>query len=137
MTTINATKDDFAKLYNGLVEVKDLKSKKFALAASKNMQIIKGALEHIEELNKPSEEFIELAQKITAIAKENNESSEQQVKDLEESNANLIQERKDQLDLVRETLKENLELELHFVSEEILPDEINAEQINNIIKIIE
>tara|TARA_R110000824_G_scaffold115351_2_gene266410 strand:- start:470 stop:883 length:414 start_codon:yes stop_codon:yes gene_type:complete len=137
MTTINATKDDFAKLYNGLVEVKDLKSKKFALAASKNMQIIKGALEHIEELNKPSEEFIELAQKITAIAKENNESSEQQVKDLEESNANLIQERKDQLDLVRETLKEDLELELHFVSEEILPDEINAEQINNIIKIIE
>ena len=101
------------------------------------MQIIKGALEHIEELNKPSEEFIELAQKITAIAKENNESSEQQVKDLEESNANLIQERKDQLDLVRETLKEDLELELHFVSEEILPDEINAEQINNIIKIIE
>ena len=72
MTTINATKDDFAKLYNGLVEVKDLKSKKFALAASKNMQIIKSALEHIEELNKPSEEFIELAQKITAIAKENN-----------------------------------------------------------------
>ena len=137
MTTINATKDDFAKLYNGLVEVKDLKSKKFALAASKNMQIIKSALEHIEELNKPSEEFIELAQKITAIAKENNESSEQQVKDLEESNANLIQERKDQLDLVRETLKEELELELHFVSEEILPDEINAEQINNIIKIIE
>tara|TARA_R110002074_G_scaffold131883_1_gene274610 strand:- start:41 stop:454 length:414 start_codon:yes stop_codon:yes gene_type:complete len=137
MTTINATKDDFAKLYNGLVEVKDLKSKKFALAASKNMQIIKGALEHIEELNKPSEEFIELAQKITAIAKENNESSEQQVKDLEESNANLIQERKDQLDLVRETLKEDLELKLHFVSEEILPDEINAEQINNIIKIIE
>ena len=137
MTTINATKDDFAKLYNGLVEVKDLKSKKFALAASKNMQIIKGALEHIEELNKPSEEFIELAQKITAIAKENNESSEQQVKDLEESNANLIQERKDQLDLVRETLKEDLELELHFVSEEILPDEINAEQINKIIKIIE
>jgi hypothetical protein len=137
MTTINATKDDFAKLYNGLVEVKDLKSKKFALAASKNMQIIKSALEHIEELNKPSEEFIELAQKITAIAKENNESSEQQVKDLEESNANLIQERKDQLDLVRETLKEDLELELHFVSEEILPDEINAEQINNIIKIIE
>ena len=29
MTKINATKDEFARLYNGLVEVKDLKSKKF------------------------------------------------------------------------------------------------------------
>ena len=137
MTKINATKDEFAKLYNGLVSVKELKGKRFALLASKNMSIIRDALQHIEDLNTPSEEFVEVAQKITALVQENKEGAEQKVKDIEEANAEIIQSRKDQLAKVTEALKENIELELHKISEDILPESINTEQINNIIKIIE
>tara|TARA_R100000329_G_C7465332_1_gene163878 strand:+ start:82 stop:495 length:414 start_codon:yes stop_codon:yes gene_type:complete len=137
MTKINATKDEFAKLYNGLVSVKELKGKRFALLASKNMSIIRDALQHIEDLNTPSEEFVEVAQKITALVQENKEGAEQKVKDIEEANAEIIQSRKDQLAKVTEALKEDIELELHKISEDILPESINTEQINNIIKIIE
>lgn len=137
MTKINATKDEFAKLYNGLVSVKELKGKRFALLASKNMSIIRDALQHIEDLNTPSEEFVEVAQKITALVQENKEGAEQKVKDIEEANAEIIQSRKDQLAKVTEALKEDIELELHKISEDILPESINTEQVNNIIKIIE
>jgi len=137
MTKINATKDEFAKLYNGLVSVKELKGKRFALLASKNMSIIRDALQHIEDLNTPSEEFVEVAQKITALVQENKEGAEQKVKDIEEANAEIIQSRKDQLAKVTEALKEDIELELHKISEGILPESINTEQVNNIIKIIE
>ena len=82
MTKINATKDEFARLYNGLVEVKDLKNKKFALVTSKNMAIIKDALQHVEDLNRPTKEFIEIAQKINAIANKNEEGAEEQIKNI-------------------------------------------------------
>lgn len=136
MTKINATKDEFAKLYNGLVEVKDLKSKKFALVTSKNMAIIRDALQHVEDLNKPTEEFIEIAQKINAIANKNEEGAEEQIKSIEEANAEIIQTRKDQIAKVTETLKEEMELKLNLISEDILPEDITADQITNIIKII-
>ena len=136
MTKINATKDEFARLYNGLVEVKDLKSKKFALVTSKNMAIIRDALQHVEDLNKPTEEFIEIAQKINAIANKNEEGAEEQIKSIEEANAEIIQTRKDQIAKVTETLKEEMELKLNLISEDILPEDITADQITNIIKII-
>ena len=136
MTKINATKDEFARLYNGLVEVKDLKSKKFALVISKNMAIIRDALQHVEDLNRPTKEFIEIAQKINAIANKNEEGAEEQIKNIEEANAEIIQTRKDQVEKVSEILKEELELELTLITEDILPEDITADQITNILKII-
>jgi ribosomal protein L16 Arg81 hydroxylase len=136
MTKINATKDEFARLYNGLVEVKDLKNKKFALVTSKNMAIIKDALQHVEDLNRPTKEFIEIAQKINAIANKNEEGAEEQIKNIEEANAEIIQTRKDQVEKVSEILKEELELELNLITEDVLPEDITADQITNIIKII-
>ena len=136
MTKINATKDEFARLYNGLVEVKDLKSKKFALVTSKNMAIIRDALQHVEDLNRPTKEFIEIAQKINAIANKNEEGAEEQIKNIEEANAEIIQTRKDQVKKVSEILKEELELELTLITEDVLPEDITADQITNILKII-
>ena len=136
MTKINATKDEFARLYNGLVEVKDLKSKKFALVTSKNMAIIKDALQHVEDLNRPTKEFIEIAQKINAIANKNEEGAEEQIKNIEEANAEIIQTRKDQVEKVSEILKEELELELTLITEDVLPEDITADQVTNILKII-
>ena len=136
MTKINATKDEFARLYNGLVEVKDLKSKKFALVTSKNMAIIRDALQHVEDLNRPTKEFIEIAQKINAIANKNEEGAEEQIKKIEEANAEIIQTRKDQVKKVSEILKEELELELTLITEDVLPEDITADQITNILKII-
>jgi len=136
MTKINATKDDFARLYNGLVEVKDLKSKKFALVAGKNMLIIKDALQDVEDLNKPSEEFIEIARKINDIANKNEANAQEQIANIENENSEIVKARKEQLAKVTEVLKQDMELKLHMVSEDVLPEDITADQVTNIIKII-
>jgi len=136
MTKINATKDDFARLYNGLVEVKDLKSKKFALVAGKNMLIIKDALQDVEDLNKPSEEFIEIARKINDIANRNEANAQEQIANIENENSEIVKARKEQLAKVTEVLKQDMELKLHMVSEDVLPEDITADQVTNIIKII-
>ncbi len=136
MTKINATKDDFARLYNGLVEVKDLKSKKFALVAGKNMLIIKDALQDVEDLNKPSEEFIEIARKINDIANKNEANAQEQIANIENENSEIVKARKEQLAKVTEVLKQDMELKLHMVSEDVLPEDITADQVTNIIKSI-
>ena len=60
MTKINATKGEFVNLINGLFQVQDLKGKNFGLAISKNIAKLKEELQHLEDLGKPSEEFMKL-----------------------------------------------------------------------------
>tara|TARA_R110001606_G_scaffold394519_1_gene565510 strand:- start:12 stop:425 length:414 start_codon:yes stop_codon:yes gene_type:complete len=137
MKTIKMSKDEAAALYNGLVETKNLKSKKFALNAAKNMKIIKDALQDIEDLGKPSEEFIKLSVQVQQIIKENPENGKEKIEELEKDNMELVEKRKSQMELVHARLLEDVELELNVFSEEVLPEEITADQVNNLIKIIE
>tara|TARA_X000001382_G_C3114285_1_gene161000 strand:+ start:358 stop:771 length:414 start_codon:yes stop_codon:yes gene_type:complete len=137
MKTIKMTKDEAAALYNGLIETKNLKSKKFALNAAKNMKIIKDALQDIEDLGKPSEEFIKLSVQVQKIMKEDPENGKEKIETLEKDNIELVEQRKSQMDLVHARLLEDVELELNIFSEEVLPEEITADQVNNLIKIIE
>ena len=136
MKTIKMSKDEAAALYNGLIETKNLKSKKFALNAAKNMKIIKDALQDIEDLGKPSEEFIKLSVQVQKIMKEDPENGKEKIEALEKDNIELVEQRKSQMDLVHARLLEDVELELNVFSEEILPEEITTDQINNLIKII-
>ena len=137
MKTIKMSKDEAAALYNGLIETKNLKSKKFALNAAKNMKIIKDALQDIEDLGKPSEEFIKLSVQVQKIMKEDPENGKEKIETLEKDNIELVEQRKSQMDLVHARLLEDVELELNIFSEEVLPEEITADQVNNLIKIIE
>ena len=136
METMKMTKNDAATLYNGLVDVKDLKSKKFALKVAKNMTTIKLALQDIEDFGKPSKEFLDLSQKVQNIIQKDPDNGKEEVQKLEEENKELVQNRRNQLDEVNKRLLENIELELNILSEEILPEEITADQINKLIKII-
>lgn len=137
MKTIKMSKDEAASLYNGLIETKNLKSKKFALNAAKNMKIIKDALQDIEDLGKPSEEFIKLSVQVQQIIKEDPENGKEKIEELEKDNIELVEKRKSQMELVHTRLLEEVELELNVFSEEVLPEEITADQVNNLIKIIE
>tara|TARA_R110002020_G_scaffold334_2_gene1724 strand:+ start:1298 stop:1711 length:414 start_codon:yes stop_codon:yes gene_type:complete len=137
MKTIKMTKNEAAALYNGLIETKNLKSKKFALNAAKNMKTIKDALQDIEDLGKPSEEFIKLSVQVQQIIKDDPENGKEKIEKLEEDNIELVEQRKSQMDLVHARLLEEVELELNVFSEEVLPEEITADQVNNLIKIIE
>lgn len=137
MKTITMSKNQAAELYNGLVDVKDLKSKNFALKAVKNMSAIKEALQDIEELGKPTDEFMELSLRVQNIVNEDPDNGKEQIEKLEQENTELVEQRKSQLELVNERLLEDVELKLDIFSEDVLPDEITTDQINKLIKIIE
>ena len=136
MTTINATKAEFVNLINGLFQVQELKGKKFGLAVSKNIVKLKKELQHLEDLGKPSEEFMELAIKVNEITKNNSESSQEEIDKLEKENETLVKERRAQMEKVTEIMKDEMSIKLITISEDALPNEISAKQINNIEKII-
>ena len=136
MTTINATKGEFVNLINGLFQVQELKGKKFGLVVSKNITILKEDLKHLEDLGKPSEEFMQLATKVNQISQEDPENSQKVIDDLEKENEVLVKDRKEQLAKVTELMKDKMKIKLNTISEDILPEEITAQQINNIEKII-
>ena len=137
MTTITATKGELVNLINGLFQVQELKGKEFGLAVSKNLTILKKELKELEEIGKPSDEFMKLAEQVNQIANAKAENSKEEIDEIEKNNEVLVKERRDQLDTVTHMMKEELSIELNTFSESILPEEISANQINNIIKIIE
>ena len=134
--TINATKGEFVNLINGLFQVQDLKGKEFSLSVGKNISIIRDSLKDLEEAGKPSEEFMELANTVNNLANENKEDSKEQIESLEKENEELVKSRREQMDSVTKMMEDSIEIELHTLIEECLPEDITAKQINSIIKII-
>jgi hypothetical protein len=124
---------EFVELFNGLAAVQQLKGVKFGLLVSKNVRIIQEELNFLEEASKPTQEFIDLSVKINQLM---NEKKQDEVKTLEDENAKLIQERKDQLAEVDKLMGEEVEIELLPIPESCLPADISGEQIINIDKII-
>tara|TARA_R100001510_G_scaffold29528_1_gene26193 strand:- start:144 stop:557 length:414 start_codon:yes stop_codon:yes gene_type:complete len=137
MKKINATKQEFVDLINGLLQVQELKGKKFSLLVSKNLNILQKNLEDVQKAGTPSEEFLELAQKVNMIASGKAPDSQEQIDKLEAENKELVDARKEQMAKVTEMLKEEIELELNILPEDTLPEDVTAKQINSIINIIE
>ena len=136
MTTITATKGEFVQIINGLFAVQELKGKKFSLTVSKNIVILQKALKELEEAGKPSEEFMKLAKEVNELANLNNDDSKSKIESLEKENTELVQARQDQMDKVNKMMEEEIEVELNSLEEKVLPEDITAQQINNLIKII-
>ena len=136
MTTINATKGEFVTLINGLFQVQELKGKKFGLVVSKNINTLKEELKHLEDLGKPSEEFMKLAMEVNEISTKDPENSKEKIDKLEKENKELVKSRREQIDKVTELMKDTMSIKLKTIPENSLPEEITAKQINNITKII-
>ena len=134
---IKTTKGELVTIINGLFGVQELKGKKFSLVVSKNIAILKEALIDLENAGKPSEEFLAIAQKVNEIANKNEEDAKEQIDKLEEENKELVEARRAQMAKVEKMMKKEIEIELNIISEDLLPEDISAQQINKIIKIIE
>ena len=59
---------------------------------SKNISILQKALKDLEELGKPSDEFMKLAAEVNQLANTNSEESKQKIDKLEEENKELVKE---------------------------------------------
>ena len=134
MATKTLTNQELVDLSNGLHMVKDLKGVKFALVVAKNTEMIKKELQHIDDASQPTAEFLGVASQIQALA--NEEGKEEEIKELEKANEHLTEERVKQLDEIKELLLEEATVNLHTVYSSKLPQDISADQIMKINKII-
>jgi|TARA_R110002073_G_scaffold241195_1_gene403054 hypothetical protein len=137
MKTITGSKQEFITIINGLFSVQELKGKEFSLVVSKNIEILRNSLKDLEEAGKPSEEFMKLAEQVNAIAEANEEGAKEAIQQIEKDNQELVDARRDQMDKLTESMKEEITIDLNIISEDLLPEDITAKQINMIIKITE
>ena len=138
MKTIKGTKQELVDIFNGLFLVQELPGKKFSLVVSKNIATIQEALKDVEEVGKPSKEFMVIAEQVNKIASSlPEEDAKKQIDELEKENEDLIKARREQMSKIEEMMLDSVEVELQIISEEVLPETITAQQINKIIKIIE
>ena len=135
--TIKATKGELVNIINGLFSVQELKGKKFSLLVSKNIAILQEALKEVEDAGKPSEEFMVLATQVNEIANKNEEDAKDQIDNLEKENQELVNSRRVQMDKVTKMLEKEASIDLYIITEDVLPEEVTAQQITKIIKIIE
>tara|TARA_R100001440_G_scaffold75653_1_gene103426 strand:+ start:1457 stop:1873 length:417 start_codon:yes stop_codon:yes gene_type:complete len=134
--TINATKGELVTIINGLFGVQELKGKDFSLVVSKNISTLKDKLKDLEDAGAPDPKFLEVAQKVNEIANKNEPDAKDQINKIEEENKELVEARRSQMAKVEEMMKEKVKVKLDIISEEVLPEDISAAQINKIIKII-
>tara|TARA_R110000822_G_scaffold148313_6_gene287240 strand:+ start:7282 stop:7695 length:414 start_codon:yes stop_codon:yes gene_type:complete len=131
---ITTTNGELVDLMNGLFNVQDLKGKGFALKVHENMKSLQQVLEPVEEASKPTEEFVKFAQDVQKLQQSKDSEG---VQKLEESNPELVNARKVQLEKVQEMLKiEAKEIELQVFTKEMLPKDISGRQVTNLEKII-
>ena len=74
--------------------------------------------------------------KVNELTKNNSEDSQEEINKLEKENETLVKERREQMEKVNKVMQDKMSIKLVTISEDILPDDISAKQINNIEKII-
>ena len=132
--TLNTTKGELVDLMNGLFNSQDIKGKDFALTVSKNISILQKALADIEEIGRPSEEFVKFAHQIKSVQEAGDQEG---VKKMESENAELLAERKLQIEKVQKELKKDAKvIELNVLTKTMLPNDVTARQVGNLEKII-
>ena len=90
-------------------------------------------LKHIEDASKPDAAFLEVAQKVQEL---NQTGKEEEAKELEKKHKDLEDTRKKQMVEVQELLKEESTVQIYTIYSNQLPNDISAEQIMKINKII-
>jgi hypothetical protein len=131
---LKTTCGELVDLMNGHFGVQDIQGKDFALAISKNISILQSALKDVEKKGTPSDEFLKFANEIKRMQ---DLGDQEGMRKLEDENANLIAERKLQMETVQGMLKKDAEeVELNILTKNSLPTNVSARQIYNLEKII-
>jgi len=120
-------------LYKGLEAVKSIKGARFAVLVGKNIKELKNILDPLEQAAVPGIEFQELSVQMQKLIEEENQS---EIEKLEANNSELIDQRKQQLADVETLLDNEIEVQLHPIREDQLPDDITGEQVEKLLQLI-
>ena len=119
--------DVLQALYN-VQEIGDLE---FAKKVTATTTSIEEVLKPLDDTMKPSKEFEELAKLVNEA-----QGDEAVIKDLEEKNADLVEERKNQISAIEKMLQEEISVEITYIDEDILPKTLNAKQLKGLQRLI-
>jgi L-fucose isomerase-like protein len=133
MDKFKATNRDLLNLYKGLEAVKSMKGARFAVLVGKNIKELRNVLDPLEQAAVPGMEFQELSIEMQKLIEAEDQEA---ITKLEEDNTELIEQRKKQLADVEELLDNEIEVFLHPIREDQLPEEITGEQVERLLQII-
>ena len=149
-------KGDLFALNAGLAACGGLKGVKFAYAIAKNTSIVKKEVDIIQEAIKPSKEFQTYEEKRIQLAMDHAKKDpkgqpiiadnryviedqavfDEAIKNLREENKDVIDGQKKSNEEYEEMLKEEIEIELYKIGQDLLPEDITASQVTGIMPII-
>ena len=133
MDKFKATNRELLNLYKGLEAVKSMKGARFAVLVGKNIKELRNVLDPLEQAAVPGMEFQELSIEMQKLIEAEDQEA---ITKLEEENTELIEQRKKQLADVEELLDNEIEVFLHPIREDQLPEEITGEQVERLLQII-
>jgi len=148
---------DLSTLFQGLQEVSNFKGVKFAYVVAKNRKLIEEELKTLEEVNKPSEQYLDFEQKRVKLCEQhankcdngqpkilgdryditNMEAFNKDLETLKNEYLTCVIERENQLRESEKLMNEDCKLQLLKINSIYLPNDINGSQIEKIISIIE
>jgi hypothetical protein len=133
MEYITITNQDLVNLYKGLEDVKSVKGTRFSILVAKNLKEISQQLKELDSLATPTQEFIEVSAKVHKLAEENNE---EEIKRLELEHADLIEERRKQIEIVEARMQDEVNISIETIREDQLPEDLTSDQILPLLHII-
>ena len=133
MTQITGTNQEFLEILRGLEAIKGVQGKAFSLLVARNIVSLSNHLKPIEKEAVPTEEF----NRVSAIAHQHAENEDAEaLESLEEEHKDLIEERKEQLKKVEKLLAKSAKVKVNLIREELVPEEVTAEQLLPLLKIL-
>jgi len=133
MDKFKATNRELLNLYKGLEAVKSIKGARFAVLVGKNIKELRNILDPLEQAAVPSIEFQELSIEMQKLIEAEDQDG---IEKLEKDNNELVEQRKRQLADVEDLLDNEIEVFLHTIREDQLPEDITGEQVERLLQIL-
>jgi hypothetical protein len=133
LAKFKASNRSLLNLYKGLEAVKSIKGARFAVLVGKNIKELRNILDPLEQAAVPGLEFQELSVEMQKYIEEENQEA---IEKLEADNTELIDQRKKQLADVETLLDNEIEVQLHPIREDQLPEDITGEQVEKLLQLI-
>lgn len=156
MAKIKMTNGELYGLAIGCTQVGNLKGIKFAYAVAKTKNLIKPLVEALEEVKKPAENFQKFESERIKLCREHAEKDEKgqpkimggvyvglgeefntELEKLKEEHKQAIEEREQQMQDYAKLLEEEVDVELHKVKLDEVPEDITGKQLEMLMPMIE
>ena len=125
------TVQEAVDILQALYSVQEIGNLEFAKRVVASTSSIEKVLKPLDETMRPSKEFEELAKLVNEA-----QGDDAKIQELEEKNEALVDERKKQIEAVKDMLEDTITVDLTYIGEDVLPKTLNAKQLKGLQRLI-